>query len=357
MLGTLAALQGAADRCALWKTLSDVQRGVFLTHTDLLGNRSCMRNDDIQSGALDANANCPDKTNPCQCPAGSPMALDHVVKLWAIQGSDPGCACAEGPNGYKCCNGGEDWHRVFFTADDSLILYLREVSDGLPAWGLSSDPGGPHAPFTFSSETLRGQPTGQAHFFRNDSQAVALQRPGVMGVLEPHLVELDNDYNLQHNSNPEGCYGLAGHLCSYGRVHFKNVWSETGNQAATTFAENGEPSAIDALAGDEVWSPRCGPAISSVTGQGGGQVGRGSVLVVRGTGFAGCPDGRRCGNSVVLRTRADSAIVDDASPFNLAQASGELRVQVPAEIAAGEAWLYVQVGGVLSDPAPLTLAR
>ena len=82
-----------------------------------------------------------------------------------------------------------------------------------------------------------------------------LEREGVEGVFEPHIVELDNDYNILHDSNPEGCYGFAGLLCTYGRVLYRSSWHGYGNAAPTTFRDNGEPSPQTALAADEVYRP------------------------------------------------------------------------------------------------------
>ena len=191
-----------------------------------------------------------------------------------------------------------------------------------------------------------------------DSQAVALQRPGVVGVLDPHLVELDNDYNLQHDSNPEGSYGIAGHLCTYGRAQFKQLWDPVGDQDSTTFAGNGIPGPIHELATDDVWLPRCGPTVSSVSDASGAKsIARGSVLVIRGSGFTPCADQIHCQNTVVIRTRSDSAVIADSSPFNLLQSADVLEVQLPAQLAAGEAFLYVRVGDLLSSTAPLTIAK
>ncbi len=354
LLETLAQLRKASDRCALWPTLSDVQQGVFLTHTDMLGERSCLENSAVTSGPLDGSGTCIVASNPCQCAPGSAMALDHVYRLWSVSGNDPTCSCSKEASGYKCCNGGKDWHRTFLSADDHLIARLRAVASGLPAWRASTDLIGPHAPFDQSGETERDRPRGQTHFWSTDAKAVPLTRPGVEGVLDPHAVELDNDYNLVHDSSPEGCYGLFGVGCVYGRVIFKQAWSDAGNKASTTFAGNGQPGPIAELAADATWSPRCASArIEGVVAVGGGPLRAGTVIAVRGTGFLTCPAGRGCGNLLRLRTRGATLVV--GASLWVAETPTELRVQLPASLAPGEGYLYLTTGGRLSNAVFVTL--
>ena len=189
LLGTLVEGQ---DRCAAWSGLDEVQRGVFLTVTDLLGRRTALRaGDDDDDGD---------------------MALDHVTRLWAINGAEPsGCL--------RCCGGGE-FNRLYFSADDVLARALRADDGGLPAWQGSTDLAGPHDPFTRSLETIAGQPRGQLHLWSSDAQAAALDRPGVVGVVDPRVVEIDIDYNVIHESNPECSYSGAS-----GRARYEALWS------------------------------------------------------------------------------------------------------------------------------------
>jgi len=350
LLDTLAQVRAVADRCTLWALLDDVEMGVFVTHTDMLGARSCVANASISSGPLNSSGNCTSPSNPCQCPAGSDMALDHVFKLWAVRGNDPGCSCVEGATGYKCCNGGVEWHRMFFSADDWLIAALRDDSGALPEWGPSSDPAGPHAPFTKSSETSQGTPRGQTQYWTTDGQAVTLARPGVEGVYDPHVVELDNDYNAVHDSSPEGCYGIAGFACSYGRARYKSSWSTMGTEQATTFAGNGEPSAIAALAGDLVYTPRCGPTLSSVVEAVSGSADAlraRAVLRLAGTGLVGA--------TVHVRTRTAEAVLDSASAFQLSATANEILVQLPPGSGVADGYVYVVADGVLSNLLPVTI--
>lgn len=350
LLETLATVRGVHDRCALWTSLDDVQRGLWLTHSDMLGNRSCMATSAITSGDVGAGGAC---TGACRCAPGADMALAHVFELRAIDGSDPTCSCTEGDTGYSCCNGGGDWHRTFFTADDALIAALRDVASALPEWGPSTDLAGPHAPFTQSSETVQGSPRGQTHFFARDADATPLARNGVEGLLEPHVVELDNDYNLLHDSNPEGCYGLFGLFCKYGRVEFKGSWGALGNQAPTTFRGNGEPSAIAELAGDAVYAPTCPTSrIDAVTPA---SAPPGASLTLHGTGFLGCSAQAACGNVVHLRTRAGEHVLDAASGALVAEAPTEITLRLPAGLGAGGAYAWVEVGAVISNLVNVTI--
>ncbi len=351
VLDTLAQVNHEASRCAQWTRLDDIQKGLFLTHSDQLGNRSCMENASITSGSLDGSGNC-GGSNSCRCAAGSSMAFAHVFKLWTVNGSDPGCSCTETSDGYHCCNGGGEWHRMFFTADDELIDHFRRTSAALPEWHASTDLAGPHAPFTQSAET-QASPRGQTHFWANDSQAVTLARRGVTGVLEPHIVELDNDYNLLHDSNPEGCYGFFGLGCTYGRIQFRQAWIGRGNQAATTFRANGEPSSHSELAGDAVYAPRC--PTSHVDAVVAPRIRRGAVIAIQGSGFTDCAMHVACGNVVHLRTHSGEAVITAGSPFDLAESAVEIRVQIPEEIGTGEAYAWVVVGGVLSNLAPIVI--
>lgn len=176
-------------RCALWAELTATQRGVFLTITDLLGQRSLL------FGA---------------------SALDHVTKVYAIRDS----------NGD---NGGMNNNRIWLQVDALLIDALRHPdSPALPEWRKSTDFAGPHAPFDADSETVNGQPRGQAHFWSADAKSKPVGRPGVETIDDPHIVEIDIDYDLFHNSNPEGTYFPNGK----GRDHYAKVWSSKGTAAS-----------------------------------------------------------------------------------------------------------------------------
>ena len=236
-------------RCGAWYGMSPSARGVFLTTTDLLGKRSFLRNplytyyksyDDGCSPPGDCTNGCMTRNpsgfcvwvsgNDClqnnQCGRSElprindyelETALPHVTRVWAVNGQG-GFGCVPFPP--ICCsdNGGGDANRIFFSADDLLIGNIRNFDWGLPMWRFSTDPN-QHAPFNNSSETEHGQPRGQVQFWRYDWDAQVLMRPGVYGVYDPKIVELDLDYNTCHDSNPDGYYGGL-----QGRQLYESMW-------------------------------------------------------------------------------------------------------------------------------------
>jgi hypothetical protein len=350
-LDTLAQRRGTPDRCGLWSTMTIVEKGIFLTHTDLLGHRSCFDNASVPVAQMSGGACTPSSCScadnqACSCPIGSAMALDHVFSLWAVNGSDLSC-CA----GVNCCNGGGEWHRTFFSADDHLIANLRSVHAGLPEWAGSNDFAGPHDPFTQSSETIPGSPRGQTHFWSADGEASVLDRNGVKGVSDPHIVELDNDYNILHDSSPEGYYSST-----YGRAEYKRSWNwpsdaghNRGDGLPTSFAGNGAPANISELSGDDTWSPHCASAvITGVTAPDG--VHAGGVTRIEGTGLLAA------GNIVNIRTRTMAVALGASSPLLLSEAPDHLMVQLPKDLGAGEGLVYVEIAGVITNVFPVTLA-
>lgn len=311
-LDTYSRHRGAPDRCTFWAAMTIVEKGVFLTHTDMLGHRSCLENASVPPAQMANGACTPGSCNcvdaqPCSCPVGSPMALDHVFSIWAINGNDTSC-CA----GVNCCNGGGEWHRTFFSADNQLIACYRDIHAGLPEWAQSNDFKGPHAPFTQSSETIPGSPRGQTHFWKLDADASVLQRNGVEGVSDAHIVEIDSDYNFIHDSSPEGYYSST---------YYKRNWNwpsdpghNRGDGLPTSFAGNGAPAGISELVSDDTWSPSCAAAaISGVTATGG--IHPGAAIRIDGTGFL------PAGNSVNIRTRSMAVALDaKSSPLVLSEA-------------------------------------
>lgn len=351
-LDTLAQRRGVPSRCALWPMMTIVEKGVFLTHTDMLGHRSCMENASVppaqmgNSACSPTSCNCSD-SQPCSCPIGSAMALDHVFSIWAVNGSDLSCC-----TGVNCCNGGGEWHRTYFSADDRLIAYLRDLHAGLPEWAASNDFKGPHGPFTQSSETVPGSPRGQSHFWKADGEASTLQRNGVVGVLDPHIVELDNDYNFIHDSSPEGFYSST-----YGRAEYKRSWNwpsdaghNRGDGLPTSFAGNGAPAGISELASDDTWSPHCTSAVvTGVTAAGG--IHPGGLTKVEGSGFLAA------GNIVNIRTRTMAVALDAKSPLLISEAVDHLVVQLPKDIGAGEGFVYVEVAGVITNVFSVMISK
>jgi hypothetical protein len=252
LIDTYAARLGT-NRCAAWNGMTTSQKGVFLTISDLLGKRSWLYNDYYTYSLFWDE--CPgynygtDCTGGCYIPSSyyygycdyvdgyscytsgycdqylAPRtgayletALDHVTKIWAINGAGSGC-------------GGGDDNRMYLSMNDTLTSVMRNFYWGLPGWDDSSDLKGAHAPFTNSSETLHGQPRGQAHFWRWNSEATVLSRPGVYGVYDPQIVEIDIDYNFWHNSNPECYYGGV-----YGRTKYQNMWWGQGKGGSAEYS-------------------------------------------------------------------------------------------------------------------------
>jgi hypothetical protein len=170
----LDAARLGVTRCARWEAMNTSERGVFLTITDLLGPRS---------------------------PFGTGAAIDQVTGVWAIAGAEQG-GCV------RCC-GGRSFNRIYLSITEPLLAAWRAGGAGLSIWEPSRDPGGPHPPFTQSAQTTGDLPRGQAHFFAGAADAVPLGRPGVEAVLDPSAVEIDLDYNVLHDSNPE-CSYLGG---------------------------------------------------------------------------------------------------------------------------------------------------
>lgn len=277
LLDSYALRTGRANRQQAWNEMTTVQKGVFLTITDLLGRRTFMHpnynhtptmleptQDDYEMGCVEMNGglfNSPRDIdaegayivpfeggsgggyvfingewvlmpayNSCElvdadtCVARGhcsrnplprtdhDMALNHVVALYAVNGNNGGG-----------CSGGDN-HRLFFSADDELINGFRNIDFSAPiGWRRSEDLGGPHSPFTQSRETMHGKPRGQTHQWAWDYEARYMTRPGVYGVYDPHLVEMDIDYNWIHDSNPECSYGGT-----YGRYEYQNRWYQQG---------------------------------------------------------------------------------------------------------------------------------
>jgi hypothetical protein len=211
---------GKANACEVWKSMDTSQRYVFLTHTDLLGQRSLLYNYPMifhlitpcecedaftfacappqctESGGCtfrDQSGNCQTSdgwscyyAGKCTLESGSPtdhtMALDHVNRILWVAGSCPwptkwleGGVCVDS-NGRSVGNqtcGGEDNNRIYYEADPTLMGEFRNFYAGLPMWDKSDDPGGPHKGFRNTSETLHGRrhdfmATGQTHFFSLD---------------------------------------------------------------------------------------------------------------------------------------------------------------------------------------------
>jgi hypothetical protein len=153
--------------------------------------------------------------------------LDHVTKIYRIAGGDGSTATDHGS-----CGGG-DANRMIMSMDAELQATLVRVNKAQGKesgkvlvhdignqsnafWRDSHDLGGPHGPFDLSDETERGAPRGQVQFFRDPSSAKAtapLGRTDLTDVVDPLALEMDQDYDCPHNSNPACEYTSFQALC------------------------------------------------------------------------------------------------------------------------------------------------
>jgi hypothetical protein len=92
-----------------------------------------------------------------------------------------------------------------------------DLADITTYWRDSHDLGGPHAPFDLSDETDGGAPRGQVQYFQDPASTIAntaLGRPDIMDVVDPYALEMDQDYDCTHNSNPDCSYTFYGPACA-----------------------------------------------------------------------------------------------------------------------------------------------
>jgi hypothetical protein len=157
---------------------------------------------------------------------GSSM-LSHITRLYRVSGGQGATASDPGS-----CGGGE-YNRMIMSMDSALhaaqLAANRDqgarqangrydIAD-IPApsfWRNSHDLGGPHAPFDLSDETNQGAPRGQTQYFSDPTSTLAsspLGRLDLMTLIDPYAVEMDQDYDCIHNSNPDCTYITYGPLC------------------------------------------------------------------------------------------------------------------------------------------------
>lgn len=187
--------------CDLWDRLDPSVQAVFLTITARLEGSVLGRD-------------------------GSTM-LDHVTRLYRLVGGEGASATDPGS-----CGGGE-YNRMIMSMDPALHEALRLAnarrgarngdgtfdladipSDGF--WRDSHDLGGPHSPFDLSDETDDGAPRGQVHFFDDPTSALAnaaLGRMDLTSLVDPYALEMDQDYDCAHSSNPSCDYTFYGPAC------------------------------------------------------------------------------------------------------------------------------------------------
>lgn len=187
--------------CDVWNKLVPSAQDVFLTLTARM-----------QGGVLGRD--------------GSSM-LSHVTKIYRIAGGQNATASNAGS-----CGGGE-YNRMIMSMDAELqsaqlaannaaggtesngLLDISDIPPGT-SWRNSWDLGGPHAPFDISDETENGGPRGQTQYFQNPSSTLAnspLGRMDLQTLVDPYALEMDQDYNCPHDSNPLCTYVTYGPLC------------------------------------------------------------------------------------------------------------------------------------------------
>jgi hypothetical protein len=151
-------------------------------------------------------------------------ALEHVQKLYRLvggQGADAGNAGS--------CGGGE-YNRMIMQQDTALhdaqvAANTRkgatpyDIADAIASgyWRDSHDGAGPHTPFDLSDEANDGAPRGQTQYFKDPASAkanAALGRLDLETLVDPFALEMDQDYDCVHNSNPACSYVFYGPACA-----------------------------------------------------------------------------------------------------------------------------------------------
>jgi hypothetical protein len=149
-------------------------------------------------------------------------ALSHVSRLYRVIGGQGASASDPGS-----CGGGE-YNRMIMQQD--MVLHAAQlaanthqgaqpydIADITTYWRDSHDAGGPHAPFDVSDETNDGAPRGQTQYFRDPASTVAnspLGRMDLSTLVDPYALEMDQDYDCTHNSNPDCAYTFYGPACA-----------------------------------------------------------------------------------------------------------------------------------------------
>jgi len=149
--------------------------------------------------------------------------LDHVELLYRINGgqgataTDPG-SCGGGEYNRMIMHMDAELHDVQLAANNDQGASPFDIAD-IPAggyWRNSHDLGGPHAPFDLSDECNDGAPRGQTQYFKDPTSTLAntaLGRQDIMTLVDPYALEMDQDYDCPHNSNPDCSYTFYGTAC------------------------------------------------------------------------------------------------------------------------------------------------
>jgi hypothetical protein len=149
-------------------------------------------------------------------------ALSHVTKLYRVIGGQGATATSVGS-----CGGGE-YNRMIMQQDITLHAAQLaanthqgaqpyDLADITTYWRDSHDAGGPHGPFDLSDETNDGAPRGQTQYFKDPASQVAntaLGRMDLTTLVDPYALEMDQDYDCTHNSNPDCSYTFYGPACA-----------------------------------------------------------------------------------------------------------------------------------------------
>jgi hypothetical protein len=151
---------------------------------------------------------------------GTP-ALDLVTKVYRIAPgtdatqTDPGSCGGEGNRMIMSMD--PVLHDAMLAANTRQGAQPYDIADITTFWRNSHDLGGAHAPFDLSDETNDGAPRGQTQYFKDPASTAAntaLGRPDIMDVVDPYALEMDQDYDCTHNSNPDCSYTFYGPACA-----------------------------------------------------------------------------------------------------------------------------------------------
>ncbi len=186
-----------ATVCDLWNHLDPSSQSVFLTITHR------------QWGSI--------------LRADQSHMLEHIQKLYRVIGgqsataTDPG-SCGGGEYNRMIMHMDAELHDVQLQANTDQGASPYDLAD-IPTtsfWRDSHDAGGPHPPFDLSDETNAGAPRGQTQYFRDPTSTAAnspLGRMDLTTLVDPYALEMDQDYDCVHNSNPACSYTTYGQYC------------------------------------------------------------------------------------------------------------------------------------------------
>ncbi len=230
--------------CALWASLNEAERYIFLMDTAYL-NDSTGRLYPPSYGNVET-------------------ALDHAVALYSINGPLAG----QGTDGSG--RGGNDYNRIYLGFDDLAKCVMRNFAAANPTkdpaynmWVTSDDVAGPHAPFTqremiFWYKAIYDlQSEGpQFHHWHADSdfnQSGLNQRLGVCGVTDRSITELTIAFDAFHNSDPLGDYsgrgGYGWQIVDQHLVAITANWAYSPTGCAVTPPVNTDPYGGGTFAG------------------------------------------------------------------------------------------------------------